>query len=240
MNTSLARPANRLGRNKKTAAGWTGSALLALLLSACGPTSSPTASATSAETAAAAEPTELTAAALENAGVAVFAGGCFWCTESDFDKVPGVLSTTSGYIGGTLANPTYKQVSSGTSGHLEAVQVRYDPAKTSYATLLQAYWPTIDPVTPNQQFCDRGPQYRSAIFYATAEEQRLAEASKAALQASGQLSQPIVTEILPATLFYPAEKYHQDYATKNPLRYHYYRNGCGRDQRLEQLWGKKS
>jgi peptide-methionine (S)-S-oxide reductase len=246
LNTTTARPAKRPGRNRNTAKGWTGSALLALLLSACEPASGPTAAATAATTspatatATAAEPAEHTAAALENAGVAVFAGGCFWCTESDFDKVPGVLSTTSGYIGGTLANPTYEQVSSGTSGHIEAVQVRFDPAQTSYAQLLRAYWPTIDPLTANRQFCDGGPQYRSAIFYASAAEQRLAEGSKAALQASGRFNQPIVTDILPATTFYPAEEYHQDYASKNPLRYRYYRNGCGRDQRLEQLWGKKS
>lgn len=240
MNTTTVRPAKWPGRNKHIAKGWTGSALLALLLSACGPTSGPSAATAATTSPAAAEPTERTTAVVENPGIAVFAGGCFWCTESDFDKVHGVLSTTSGYIGGPSANPTYEQVSSGTSGHIEAVQVRFDPAKTSYATLLRAYWPTIDPLTPNRQFCDGGPQYRSAIFYANADEQRLAEASKAALQASGRFTQPIVTDLLPATAFYPAEDYHQDYATKNPLRYRYYRNGCGRDQRLEQLWGKKS
>jgi peptide-methionine (S)-S-oxide reductase len=171
--------------------------------------------------------------------IAVFAGGCFWCTEADFDKVPGVLETTSGYIGGSLDNPTYEQVSAGTTGHIEAVQVRYDPSKTTYAKLLNAYWPTIDPITANAQFCDRGPQYRSAVFYANAEEQTQAEASKAALQASGRFKRDIVTEILPMTAFYPAEDYHQDYYQRNPLRYAYYRNGCGRDARLEQLWGKK-
>ncbi|HLD68905.1 MAG TPA: peptide-methionine (S)-S-oxide reductase MsrA [Pseudomonas sp.] len=201
--------------------------LLVSLLAACGPS-------------AAQSPKPQNPATAPNAGaVAVFAGGCFWCTESDFDKVPGVLSTTSGYIGGTVVNPSYEQVSSGTSGHLEAVQVRFDPAKTSYAKLLEAFWPTIDPLTPNRQFCDGGPQYRSAIFYGNAEEQRLAEASKADLQASGRFAQPIVTEILPATPFYPAEDYHQDYHSKNPVRYAYYRNGCGRDQRLEQLWGQQ-
>jgi peptide-methionine (S)-S-oxide reductase len=172
--------------------------------------------------------------------VAVFAGGCFWCTESDFDKVPGVLSTTSGYIGGHVKNPTYEDVSYGASGHIEAVQVRYDSSKTSYAQLLEAFWPTIDPVTKNAQFCDKGSQYRSAIFYADAQEQQLAESSKAALDSSGKLPEPVVTEILPATTFYPAEEYHQDYYTKNPIRYAYYRNGCGRDARLEQLWGKKA
>lgn len=173
-----------------------------------------------------------------NARVAIFAGGCFWCTESDFDKLPGVIETTSGYIGGHVANPTYEQVSAGTSGHIEAVRVRYDPSKTSYAQLLEAFWPTIDPITPNAQFCDRGPQYRSAIFYANPAEQQLAEASMASLDQSGRLPGPVVTEILPATTFYPAEDYHQDYYLRNPLRYNYYRNGCGRDQRLMQLWGQ--
>lgn len=175
---------------------------------------------------------------MPSAGVAIFAGGCFWCTESDFDKLPGVIETTSGYIGGHVANPTYEQVSAGTSGHIEAVRVRYDPSKTSYAQLLEAFWPTIDPITPNAQFCDRGPQYRSAIFYANPTEQQLAEASKASLDQSARLPGPVVTEILPATTFYPAEDYHQDYYLRNPLRYNYYRNGCGRDQRLMQLWGK--
>lgn len=176
----------------------------------------------------------------ETSAVAVFAGGCFWCTESDFDKVPGVLSTTSGYIGGHVENPTYEDVSYGASGHLEAVQVRYDPSKISYAQLLEAYWPTIDPVTKNAQFCDKGTQYRSAIFFGNTQEQALAEASKAALDRSGKLPGPVVTEILQATTFYPAEEYHQDYHNKNPIRYNYYRNGCGRDDRLEQLWGKKA
>ena len=203
--------------------------LLAGLLSACGPSSAETGQAP------AAMPSD---ANTQGSAVAVFAGGCFWCTESDFDKVPGVLSTTSGYIGGHVDNPSYEQVSAGSSGHIEAVQVRFDPNQTSYAKLLEAYWPTIDPVTPNAQFCDHGPQYRSAIFYATPEEKALAETSKTTLQASGRFNQPIVTEILPATVFYPAEDYHQDYYQKNPLRYAYYRNGCGRDKRLKQLWGK--
>ena len=177
-------------------------------------------------------------AAQPETAVAVFAGGCFWCTESDFDKVPGVLATTSGYIGGHVENPTYEEVSYGATGHTEAVQVRYDPRKISYAQLLEVFWPTIDPLTANAQFCDKGSQYRSAIFYSNPEEQRLAEASKAALDQSGRLPAPVVTEILPATTFYPAEDYHQDYHAKNPIRYNYYRNGCGRDDRLEQLWGK--
>lgn len=174
----------------------------------------------------------------DDSAVAVFAGGCFWCTEADFDKLPGVLETTSGYIGGSIENPTYEEVSSGRTGHIEAVQVRFDPRQTNYAKLLEAFWPTIDPVNGSGQFCDNGPQYRSAIFYQDAEQQRLAEASKSVLAASGRLAQPIATEILAATPFYPAEDYHQDYHTKNPLRYSYYRHGCGRDQRLKELWGK--
>ncbi|SEO46700.1 peptide-methionine (S)-S-oxide reductase MsrA [Nitrosovibrio sp. Nv6] len=170
-------------------------------------------------------------------GIATFAGGCFWCTEADFDKVPGVISTTSGYIGGKVVNPTYKQVSSGKTGHIEAVQVRFDPEKTSFAKLLDAFWPTIDPLTPNRQFCDGGSQYRSAIFYHNDDQRWQAEASKAELEASGRFAQPIVTEILPATEFYPAEEYHQDYYIKNPIRYSYYRSNCGRDARLAEVWG---
>ncbi|SNS12705.1 peptide-methionine (S)-S-oxide reductase MsrA [Pseudomonas segetis] len=207
--------------------------LLGLLLGACGPTSSTPAAAQATGTAQSIElkPGEQ--------GVAVFAGGCFWCTESDFDKVPGVLSTTSGYIGGTVKNPTYEQVSSGKTGHLEAVLVSYDPNKTSYAKLLEAYWPTIDPLTANAQFCDHGSQYRSAIFYSDDAEEAAAQASKTALQNSGRLKGKIVTEILPGTTFYPAEEYHQDYYLKNPLRYKYYRTACGRDSRLEDIWGSK-
>ncbi len=171
-------------------------------------------------------------------GIATFAGGCFWCTEADFDKLPGVISTTPGYIAGTVTNPTYKQVSSGTTGHIEAVQVRFDPAKTNFARLLAAYWPTIDPLTLNRQFCDGGPQYRSAIFYHNSDQKKKTEASKAELVASRRFSQPIVTEILPATTFYPAEEYHQNYYVKNPIRYAFYRSGCGRDGRLEEVWGK--
>ena len=175
----------------------------------------------------------------DQTATAIFAGGCFWCLESDFDKVPGVLSTTSGYTGGRLANPSYEQVSAGGTGHLEAVLVRFDPAQTSYARLLEAFWPNIDPLTATGQFCDVGSQYRSAIFYGDAEQKRLAEASKAALQDSGRFTTPIVTEILPAGAFYPAEEYHQNYYQKNPLRYHFYRTTCGRDARLEELWGKR-
>ena len=171
--------------------------------------------------------------------IATFAGGCFWCTEADFDKVPGVVITTSGYIGGAEINPTYQQVSAGATSHIEAVQVHFDPTKTSFSKLLTAFWPTIDPLTPNRQFCDSGPHYRSAIFYHDADQQQKAEASKEAIAASGQFTQPIVTELLPATAFYPAEEYHQDYYIKNPIRYTYYRSRCGRDQRLEKVWGKK-
>lgn len=208
--------------------------LVAALLSACGPSSSTQPAST--QTAPAPVSTNIKPG---EQGVAVFAGGCFWCTESDFDKVPGVLATTSGYIGGTIENPTYEQVSSGRSGHIEAVLVSYDPEKTSYKKLLEAYWPTIDPLTANAQFCDHGTQYRSAIFYSDDAEKAAAQASKDALQNSGKLKGTIVTQILPGTQFYPAEVYHQDYYLKNPLRYKYYRNACGRDSRLEDVWGSK-
>lgn len=170
------------------------------------------------------------------ADTAIFAGGCFWCTEVDFDKLPGVLATTSGYIGGHLANPAYRQVASGGSGHIEAVQVRFDASRISYQQLLEAFWPMIDPLDAGGQFCDRGEQYISAIFYLDDTQQRLARASRDALQASGKLPGEIATKILPAGEFWPAEDYHQDYAQKNPLRYRYYRAGCGRDQRLHDLW----
>ncbi|WP_448188060.1 peptide-methionine (S)-S-oxide reductase MsrA [Azospirillum sp. sgz301742] len=166
---------------------------------------------------------------------AVFAGGCFWCMEPPFDKLDGVASTTSGYTGGSVANPTYQQVSAGRTGHAEAVQVRYDPAKVSYAKLLEVFWHNIDPVDAGGQFCDRGNQYRSAIFVGNDEEKRLAEQSKE--EVAARLKQKIATEIVPATTFYPAEDYHQDYYQKNPIRYHYYRYSCGRDKRLEAVWG---
>ena len=169
---------------------------------------------------------------------ATFAGGCFWCMEPPFDKLDGVVSTTSGYIGGHTKNPTYEAVSAGATGHAEAVEVAYDPARISYAKLLDVFWRNIDPTTRNRQFCDVGDQYRSAIFYHDAEQQRLAEQSRAALAKSKPFSQPIVTEIVPAGVFTPAEAYHQDYYLKNPLRYKFYRYRCGRDQRLEALWGK--
>lgn len=173
----------------------------------------------------------------ENLEIAIFAGGCFWCTESDFDKMPGVISTTSGYIGGTVENPTYEQVSAGKSGHVEAVKVYFDRTQTNFEKLVTAYWLTIDPLTANRQFCDVGSQYRSAIFYLDSAQKEVAENSKKTLETSGRFSQPIITEILPATEFYPAEEYHQDYYIKNPLRYAYYRSNCGRDKRLEEVWG---
>jgi peptide-methionine (S)-S-oxide reductase len=171
--------------------------------------------------------------------IATFAGGCFWCVESDFDKVDGVTATISGYTGGHVKNPTYKQVSAGGTGHAESVEVHFDPTKVSYAQLLDVFWHSIDPTVKDQQFCDVGHQYRTAIFYQTDEQKRLAEASKTALERSKPFKEPIVTEIVPASTFYPAEEYHQDFYKKNPLRYHFYRYNCGRDQRLAALWGNK-
>ena len=168
---------------------------------------------------------------------AIFAGGCFWCVEADYDKVPGVLSTTSGYSGGKSANPDYKQVSSGATGHAEVVQVVFDPDKVSYKTLVDYFWRTIDPTVKDQQFCDKGSPYRSAIYPLDAEQLGIAKASLAELQKSKPFKQPVVTEIALAGTFYPAEDYHQDYYRKNPVRYNYYRNGCGRDARLVELWG---
>ena len=168
---------------------------------------------------------------------ATFAGGCFWCVEADFDKVPGVISTTSGYIGGKVANPTYQQVSAKTTGHAEAVEIVFDPKRVSYEKLLDHYWRTIDPTTKDRQFCDVGSPYRTAIFTHDAAQLAAAKASLAALEKSKPFKEPVVTELVPATAFYPAEAYHQDYYIKNPLRYKYYRTGCGRDARLVQLWG---
>ena len=169
--------------------------------------------------------------------VATFAGGCFWCVEADFDKVPGVISTTSGYTGGTLANPNYTQVSAGGTGHVEAVEVVYDPRQVSFEQLLDYFWHQVDPLAKNRQFCDVGDQYRTAIFVHNDEQRRLAEAAKKTIEA--QLKQPVHTEIAPAGPFYKAEDYHQDYYLKNPIRYKFYRFNCGRDARLEELWGKK-
>jgi peptide-methionine (S)-S-oxide reductase len=168
---------------------------------------------------------------------AVFAGGCFWCTESDFDKMPGVISTVSGYTGGKLANPTYEQVSAGNTGHIESVRVTYDPSKVSYAELALRFMKTIDPLDSGGSFCDRGYQYRSAFFVANDQQRRIAEAAKA--RATQQLKQPVATLVLPASVFTPAEDYHQDYYKKNPVRYKFYRSRCGRDARLAEVWGGK-
>lgn len=169
---------------------------------------------------------------------AVFAGGCFWCTESDFDKIPGVVSTTSGYTGGRVADPTYPQVSAGGTGHIEAVRVVYDPARVNYQTLVARFFRTVDPLDGGGQFCDRGDQYRSAIFVANPAERRVAEATKG--RAAALLRKPIATLVLPAARFYPAEAYHQDYYRKNPVRYRYYRSTCGRDARLKAVWGDRA
>jgi len=169
--------------------------------------------------------------------VATFAGGCFWCVESDFDYVPGVTRTISGYTGGLLKDPTYHQVGSGTTGHVEAVQIYFDPSKTSYEKLLEVFWHSVDPTDDGGQFCDRGNTYVTAIFANTPEQKKLAEESRARLMKSGVLKQPIVTPVRTAGPFYPAEGYHQDYYKKNPLRYKFYRFSCGRDARIKELWG---
>ena len=169
---------------------------------------------------------------------AVFAGGCFWCMEEVFEGVEGVVSVTSGYTGGQVANPGYEQVSAGITGHAEAVEVIFDPAKVTYRKLLEAFWRNIDPTTPDRQFCDHGSQYRSAIFYHDGEQKRLAEESKQAVERSKPFKGPIVTQIVPASAFYAAEEYHQDFHKKNPIRYKFYKFNCGRAQRLEELWGK--
>ena len=168
---------------------------------------------------------------------ATFAGGCFWCMEPPYDKLDGVLSTTSGYTGGHQTDPTYKQVSAGTTGHTEAVRIVYDPQKISYQQLLDVFWKNIDPTTPDRQFCDTGSQYRSGIFYHDDTQKQAAEESLRKLKQTKPFPEPVVTEITAAGAFYPAEDYHQDYYQKNPLRYKYYRFACGRDKRLEQLWG---
>lgn len=168
---------------------------------------------------------------------ATFAGGCFWCMEHPFDALPGVVSVTSGYTGGQTKNPTYEEVSAGGTGHAESVQVVYDPARIGYDKLLTVFWHNIDPTAKDRQFCDSGHQYRSAIFYHTEEQHRLALKSKDALERSKPFREPIVTEITPASEFYPAEEYHQHYYKKNPIRYRFYRTGCGRDKRLKDLWG---
>lgn len=168
---------------------------------------------------------------------ATFAGGCFWCMEPPFDALDGVIATTSGYIGGQKPDPTYKEVSRGGTGHAEAIQIVFDPEKIGYADLLDVYWRNIDPTDPHGQFCDKGSQYRSEIFYHDEQQKQLAESSKQALTELKPFDGEIVTGISRATVFYPAEEYHQDYYEKNPVRYKFYRYGCGRDKRLEELWG---
>ena len=179
-------------------------------------------------------------AILPGAAKAVFAGGCFWCVESDFDKVDGVLSTTSGYTGGNVANPTYEQVSGKHTGHAEAVLIVFDPKKVSYEKLVERYWRTIDPTTKDRQFCDAGNPYRTAIFAQDGEQLKVAQASKAALEKTRPFKEPIVTEVVMGGPFYPAEEYHQDYYKKNPVRYNYYRLSCGRDARVKELWGDQA
>jgi peptide-methionine (S)-S-oxide reductase len=171
---------------------------------------------------------------------AAFAGGCFWCEEAAFEGLPGVISVTSGYTGGHAKNPSYEEVSAGGTGHAESVEVLYDPSKTSYEKLLDVFWHNIDPTVTDRQFCDHGNQYRTAIFVHDAEQRRLAEASKVEIEKTKTFKDPIVTPIIDAGEFWPAEEYHQDYYLKNPVRYSYYRTGCGRDARLKQLWGSSS
>jgi peptide-methionine (S)-S-oxide reductase len=195
--------------------------LLALSLAACGSGTS--------ETQAAPAP--------KRQEVAVFAGGCFWCTESDFEKVPGVLSAVSGFTGGRLNKPSYEQVSAGGTGHYEAVRITFDPTRVSYATLVRHYFRTVDPLDAGGQFCDRGETYRTAIFAVGAAQR--AQAEKAKAEAARVLGKPIVTQILPAGNFWFAEAYHQDYYKKNPIRYNFYRSRCGRDSRLKEVWGGK-
>ena len=180
----------------------------------------------------------LVAASVQAQQKAIFAAGCFWCTEEAFEKVPGVVSAVSGYTGGTVKNPSYEQVSSGRTGHAEAVEVTFDPAKVTYEQLLDVFWVNHDPTVSNRQFCDSGTQYRPAIFYLNDEQKRLAEASKAKWEKMRPFKQPILTEITKAGPFYPAEDYHQDYYKKNPLQYRFYVTGCGRYQRLDSLWGE--
>ena len=180
-------------------------------------------------------PKEEAAAPSGKVETAVFAGGCFWCTEADFEKVPGVISAVSGYTGGTTVNPTYEQVSAGGTGHYEAVEVKFDPARVSYPALAQYFFRTVDPTDPTGQFCDKGESYRTAIFVAGEAQ---GEAAGAARKGAGEaLKQAVVTPILPAARFWPAEDYHQDYAKLNSVKYRYYRSRCGRDARLKQLWG---
>jgi len=202
--------------------------LAALLFSACQNSESRESGATPAT----ANPVDL-----KNLATATFAGGCFWCMEPPFDKLAGVISTTSGYIGGHKLDPTYEEVSAGETGHAEAVQIIYDSTQISYEQLLHVFWRNIDPLTANRQFCDGGSQYRAAIFYHHNEQKRLADESKTKLAQTRKFDRPIVTEIVAAGKFYPAEAYHQDFYKKSAFHYKTYRAGCGRDRRLKELWG---
>jgi len=181
--------------------------------------------------------TPVTAAPAETA---TFAGGCFWCMEQPFDALPGVLSVMPGYTGGTKLNPTYKEVSSGSTGHTEAVQISYDPAKISYEKLLQVFWHNIDPTAKDYQFCDSGNQYRAGIFYHTETQKKLALLSRETISKTKSFKEPVLTEVVQASTFYPAEEYHRQYYKKNPIRYRYYRSSCGRDNRLKELWGSSA
>ena len=192
-----------------------------------------------AQTAVPAAPLQAPTAAAATAR-AVFAGGCFWCVEADFDKVGGVLSTTSGYTGGNVPNPTYEQVSGKHTGHAEAVEIVFDPKKVTYEQLVEHFWRTIDPTTKDRQFCDAGSPYRTAIYAQDAAQLKVAQASKVALEKAKPFKEPVVTEIVMGGPFYPAEEYHQDYYKKNPVRYNYYRLSCGRDARLKELWGSQA
>jgi peptide-methionine (S)-S-oxide reductase len=209
----------------RTLSGLAGFAAIALLLLG------------SAGFAAGAQPAK-PAVGTSTTATAIFAGGCFWCVESDFDKLPGVVATESGYTGGKTVNPTYHQVSAGGTGHTESVRITYDPAKVSYRQLVDHLWRNIDPTVKDRQFCDVGTQYRSGIYWQTETERAIAEASRDALLKSGRFKH-IYTEIAPASAFYTAEEYHQNYYQKNPIRYNYYRFGCGRDARLQAVWGEK-
>ena len=205
----------------------------ALLLAACSPDYQ-----AQVDTAAAPQAAQSQADPSGATATAVFAGGCFWCTEADFEKVPGVISAVSGYTGGTVPNPTYEQVSAGGTGHYEAVQVTYDPARVSYEQLADYFFRTVDPLDAGGQFCDRGESYRTALFVEGGAQRSIAEREKA--QAAEQLAQPVVTPVLARSEFYEAEGYHQDYYKKNTLKYNFYRSRCGRDERLEELWGGKA
>ncbi|MAN75053.1 MAG: peptide-methionine (S)-S-oxide reductase [Henriciella sp.] len=175
-----------------------------------------------------------------NVESAIFAGGCFWCTEADFDKVDGVISTVSGYTGGTVENPTYRQVTSGDTGHYEAVEVTYDPAKVTYDELVDYYFHTIDPTDERGQFCDKGSSYRSAVFVETGDQREAVEAEIEEIEESGVLPGPVVTSVLDESTFWKAEDYHQNYYKTTPVKYRFYRQGCGRDARLKELWGDEA